>query len=198
MLSFRISQAMNTEKLPFSAAWSKIFVSEPVKMGNRSASEMGIFLYITRSTHLRPRDYIRYIQECATDTLSEKEKLITANTVKRVDKAFSNYLKDEIVDEVYAVIPEIDDILSIISQIRKQEFTQQEFSEAYSSFVKRGVIQDRGVEYILTTLFDFGVIGNVPSMKSKSFFKYDNKEGRFNFKENIKVHRGLFKALQIL
>jgi hypothetical protein len=42
------------------------------------------------------------------------------------------------------------------------------------------------------------VIGNQPKQKKIEFFKFANKEARFNPTENIIVHRGLYKALQII
>lgn len=115
-----------------------------------------------------------------------------------MDKGFSNYLKDEIVDEIHAQLPEILIIFSIISQIRKWAFTIKEFKDTYMEYYRKGTISNGNVDYVLQTLFDFSIIGNRPKNRSISFFRYINPEARFNFNENIVVHRGLFKALQIL
>ena len=50
---------------------------------------------------------------------------------------------------------------------------------------------------MLKILFDFSVIGNDPSIKHQAIFKYEKESAKFNFRENIIVHRGLYKALQI-
>lgn len=189
MLSNRISVAVENSQLNFDCAWKRLF--------DKSIAETS-FNSITKSTHLRPRDYIKYIQECATRALSENHTFIMPEDLKWADKAFSNYLKEEIVDEIYAIMPDIEIIFSIISQMRKQIFTQNEFKDLYNLHVEKGIItQDRGYEYILNELFNFSVIGNI-SARNRSFFKYDNKEARFNYKENLIVHWGLHKALQLL
>jgi len=200
MLAYRISKAMdaNGAILTFNDAWNKLFFREQVYMGTRDKKRMKIFDYITLSTQLRPRDYVKYIQVCAEKTHSEGYSKVAATTVKAVDKGFSNYLRDEILDEVHAQLPDIQTILSIISQIRKWNFTIDEFKETYLSYYQKGTVKEGNVDYVLQMLFNFSVIGNRPKNRTVSFFKYNNQEARFNFNENIIVHRGLFKALQIL
>lgn len=200
MLAFRISRAIDADGkiLPFDEAWHKIFMRETIKLGGDSTKRVPIFNYITRSTQLRPRDYIKYLQVCAERSLQNGAALINAKTVKIVDKGFSNYLKDEMVDEVHAQLPDIDVIFSIISQIRKQAFTIGEFKKAYLEYYKKGTVSNGNVDYVLQMLFDFSIIGNTPKRHNVQFFRYMNPEARFNFKEGIVVHRGLFKALQII
>lgn len=200
LLAYRISKAINPdgEILSFEAAWNSIFSKQTINLGGNSRHKTDLFHYITLSTQLRPRDYIKYMQVCAEYTLLNGETLITANTVKRVDKGFSNYLKDEIVDEVHAQLPDILVIFSIISQIRKWNFSINEFKDTYLQYYKKGTVQNENVDYILQLLFNFSIIGNRPKNKTISFFRYINPDARFNFNENIVVHRGLFKALQIL
>lgn len=200
MLAFRISRAMdqNGEIMSFDTAWHSIFTNETIKLGGNAKKRVPIFKYITLSTQLRPRDFIKYLQVCAERTLQNGGKLITAETVKFVDKGFSNYLKDEMVDEAHAQLPDIQVIFSIISQIRKWAFTIEEFKKTYLEYYKKRTVTNGNVDHVLQLLFDFSIIGNRPKNRSISFFRYNNPEARFNFKENIVVHRGLFKALQIL
>ena len=200
MIAFRLSKAINPNGpiLPFDKAWSSLFLDKPVFMGDNQRKPLHIFDYMTLSTHLRPRDYIKYINVCCTQALSEGYSKVHPMTVKKVDKGFSNYMKDEIIDEVYALFPEINEIFSIISQIRKWNFSIEDFKKTYSSYLGKGTISEQNTDFVLQTLFNFSVIGNRPKNRAVSFFRYENKEARFNFNENIVVHRGLFKALQIL
>lgn len=106
-------------------------------------------------------------------------------------------MKNEIIDEMYAVLPEYDDIFAILSLIRKQTFKPNEFVDKYNQMVEEKTIPERGAEKVLKLLFEFSVIGNDPSIKHQAIFKYERDSAKFNFKENIIVHRGLYKALQI-
>lgn len=174
--------------------WEKVFPHKFVYMGNRGHNKMLTFNYITRSTHWRPRDYIHYISQCAEIALQKGSPNIVSPIVKEADKEFSEYLKGEIVDEIFAVLPDINQILSTLSQIRKQTFSPTTFIEEYSSTYSVNI---NDTKTILRQLFEHGVIGNQPSMKGQQIFKHEYPNALFNFNENMIIHRGLYKALQI-
>jgi hypothetical protein len=200
LLAFRISRAIDEQGslLPFQKAWDSIFLNKPVESGHRQQKKVNSFDYITRSTQLRPRDYVRYIQACAEATLAERHNKIGPKTVVRVDKAFSNYLRSEIEDEIHGILPEIRQLLDLFSKIRKQTLPIPVFEQAYREAVSKHEIPERNIDFILKILFHFSVIGNQPKQKNVHIFRYERPEARFNFNESIVVHRGLFKALQIL
>jgi hypothetical protein len=200
LIAFRISKAISQtqEVLYFNKAWELIFHRSTVQMGDQGRKQMTTFDFIARSTQMRPRDFIKYIQACAEDTFFNNQVFIYPDTIKQVDKAFSNYLKAEIEDEIQALLPDIQQIFQVLSQIRKWNFTIPEFKTAYNNYVKAGTIKENNVDLVMQTLFNFSVIGNQPKQRHIQFFRYKNKEARINFNENIVVHRGLFKALQIM
>ncbi|MEN2426779.1 P-loop ATPase, Sll1717 family [Chromobacterium vaccinii] len=199
LLAFRISRAVGvgTPLMDFKSAWNKLFLDQSVFMGHMQNKSMTIFDFIERSTHLRPRDFVRYIHSCAENTPVNFSR-ISAKTVKDSDKAFSNYLKRELVDEIHGVIPDIQSILDIISQIRKQAFSEAEFREIFEKKKEEGSIVQSDPVFILRILFLFSIIGNQPKQKNQTVFRYLNKDAELNFSENFVVHRGLYKALQIM
>lgn len=200
LLAFRISRAIdpNAETFPFAIAWGQIFQGGKVKYGNKQQNQMSSFDYITRSTQNRPRDYIRYIQVCAERALGKGDSTISPAIVKAQDKAFSNYLRSELEDEIHGVIPEIREILGVFSTLRKQTMSIEQFTLHYEKAADAGAIQKRDVNFVLEVLFMFSIIGNVPKQSNHPVFKYKNPDARFNYNETICVHRGLFKALQII
>lgn len=199
LLAFRISRAMNASGalLPFDSAWKHLFDLRPVETGHRQSSRMSAFDFMARSTHLRPRDFTKYIQACAEATENGTDR-IAADTVKKVDKAFSSYLKRELIDEIHGVIPDISSVFDVISQIRKQTFSEREFREVFERKNKEGSIRETDAAFILRILFIFSVIGNQPRQVNQTVFRYIIRDAEPNFKENFVVHRGLLKALQIL
>ena len=197
LLACRMNIVMNTDNLSFEECWRRVFGSYKMGYGSRKMKKMGSFEYILRSTQNRPRDFIKYFQECADQALAHNSLLIKGGLIKNADNEFSEYMKNEIIDEMYAVLPEYEDIFAILSLIRKQTFNPQIFVERYNQMVEEGNIQDRGAEKVLKLLFEFSVIGNDPSIKNQAIFKYEKSKAKFNFRENVIVHRGLYKALQI-
>lgn len=200
LLAFRISRAVDSGGpiLDFQLAWDKLFSTGAVKYGDRQQKKIATFDFIARATQMRPRDYIRYVQACAGEALARDLREVTPEVVVKVDKAFSNYLRSELEDEVHGILPDIHEILDLISHIRKQVFYIDEFSRAFERQVARGVLSTRDPEFALKMLFHFSIIGNQPRQKNIQVFRYLNKEARLNLSEPISVHRGLFKALQIL
>ena len=148
---------------------------------------------------MRPRDYIRYIQVCAEETLNANRSKIGNKTIKFVDRSFSNYLKDEIVDEIFPLLPDIEEIFQIISNLRKWSFTSEEFKKEYLKYLKSKTVTEENVDYVLDTLYKFSVLGNQDKKRFEIiYFKYMHSNINLNKNERLVVHRGLFKALQII
>lgn len=198
LLAFRISRANNSSGsiLAFTDAWNLLFRQGGVPVGDRQKERMEIFDYIARSTLLRPRDFVRYLQVAATAEVEKRQNLIAPITVRAVDKAFSNYLRDEFVDEIHAVLPDINAILDILSQLRKQTLSIDEFKRAYENKLAGGQLKLADADLVLRILFHFSIIGNVGN--KVMFFRYLNRDATLNVSERIAIHRGLFKSLQII
>ncbi|WP_339074959.1 P-loop ATPase, Sll1717 family [Teredinibacter turnerae] len=200
LLAFRISKAISKEHKveAFASAWGRVFEGGDVKYGHQDNKSISVFDYITRSTQNRPRDYIRYLQICAYQSLEKEKVKISPKVVKAEGKTFSNYLRTEMEDEIHGAIPEIKNILNLFTKMRKQTLHISDFKELYESEVEAGNLPKRDYQFILEMLFMFSVIGNIPSQSLHHVFRYENKEARLNMSEKICVHRGLFRALQIL
>jgi hypothetical protein len=198
LLAFRISRARDPsgEILRFDDAWHQVFERGLVPVGEGQRKGMSIFEYIARSTLLRPRDFVRYLQVAAAAEIEKGSNVVSPFTVRSVDKAFSNYLRNEFVDEIHAVLPDINVILDIFSQLRKQTLKISEFKNAYQRRVEQSNIKNKDSDLVLRILFHFSVIGNVGN--NVIFFRYINREATLNLNEGITIHRGLFKSLQII
>jgi len=198
LIAFRLSRALNPECkeiLPFEEAWARLFGTRQIDISKRRR-QIGTFEFISRSTLLRPRDFVAYLQGCAKHALDNDEP-ITPTVVRYADKAFSNYLRQELQDELFAVLPDIANIFDAISQLRKWNFSIPELEKAYTQQVEQEFIQEKNVKFVLQVLFLFSAIGNTP-YSGRYVFRYQNREARLNFNERVVVHRGLFKSLQIL
>ncbi len=197
MLAHRICVALEVPETEFETIWPAVFSSKKVMMGHDKKRGMDIFSYIERSTEMRPRDFVQYIKECVELANKKNEIPILPDTVKEADDSFSEYLKGETIDELFPVLPEIDEILGLLSTIRKQSFGFATFEKEYNILVNRDAVPKRDIRNVLIALFDAGVIGNQPSMKGQSIFRFSKKAPRFNYNETMIIHRGLYKALQI-
>lgn len=197
LIAFRIERTFDrsSDTTSFIRSWEKIFRNENIGVGTQDRKKIDMFTYMTRSTQLRPRDYIKYIVACAEENTDNK--IITSKIVKMADEQFSYYLRSELIDEIQGVLPNIEVIFEILSSIRKQTFLMKDFRECYSQLIKLRKCEDYGVEFTLNILFFFSVVGNLPRQNNRSVFRYIDRGARFNFNEPILVHRGLYQSLQI-
>lgn len=201
LLAYRISKDYEdgNQLLSFDQAWDKLFSRSPISYGTNKNKKTHSFEFISDRTHLRPRDFIRYIQCCCLETANKGDNYIKNGTIRFEDRAFSNYMKDEIKDEVFPLLPDIENIFQVLSNLRKWNFSVDEFISEYNKYVKTGKIKEKNYDYVLDILFNFSVIGNQDKHhKDVFYFKYQHTNMTYNKNENVVIHRGLFKALQIL
>lgn len=202
MLAFRISRSIDentTNILDFKTSWSKLFEDKEVPYGSiRNRKSAKILNHISRFTHLRPRDFVFYIKSCAEISEKRDQHPIRVKTVQQADKAFSNYFKRELQDEIFAILPNIQKIFNIFSQYKKQTFKLEDFQKYYmqNAIYQELTNDEQDVSFVLKILFHFSVIGNQPRPDQR-IFKYLNQEATINYSHPLTIHRGLFKSLQI-
>ena len=199
LLAFRINQddPQRAKNPQFEKEWGRIFTTKTIGMGFGKRKQLHTFDYMANSTLLRPRDFIKFIKACCEVAL-DQTPLITTEVLHDVDRAFSNYLKQEFHDELMPILPDIDRIFDVMSYQRQWIFKPDEFKDSYNKEVLIGNIKETNVDKVLETLYNFSVIGvENKNVKSKHYFKYINTNMAYNRYENIVIHRGLFKALGI-
>ena len=161
------------------------------------------FDFIANATHMRPRDFINYIRDCARSSMQQGHKRITSDTIRSADKDFSIYFKEELIGEIEAIIPDIRKIFDFFSEQRRQIFSfEDETRNAYNEYVEREnfgkATREIGFDKMLKILFHFSVIGNQPpGDRRQRIFKFSNRGAVLSRKERIAIHRGLLKALDI-
>ena len=197
LLKYRLSVAANINGSTFNEVWYSIFDNEsiPYSGGRKSLHS---FDYIARSTQGRPRDFIHYLQVCAENQLSRGGGRIRKQTVQDADKAYSNYLRSELVDEMHGLVADVGEIFRLFTQIRKWIMSIDEFRSMHEKYTDSGIVTTKDADFVLQILFYFSVIGNVSRQQKVHIFRHENPEAVLNFHENIVIHRGLMKALQIL
>lgn len=200
MLAFRLSRTINkdcTQILDFNDAWIKLFENKKIGYGNRQSKKVDAITHISRLTHLRPRDFIFYIISCVETSLKKEEYPIKIQTIRQSDKAFSNYFKRELQDEVFAILPNIVKIFNIFSQYKKQFFKLEEFQEFYVNHPIYEELnkEEQDIYSVLKIFFHFSILGNLSN--ENRIFKYLNQEATINYSHPFTLHRGLFKSLKV-
>lgn len=154
--------------------------------------------YLLDSTRHTPRDFLRLltnIKEFADTTR------ITVDQVKSGLREYSiKYFLPEIQDELsgYATSDEITRLISSLAKVRKRDFKLNELITAASSLT-RPLEAERTLQ-LCETLFNCSAIGNIqhrPGGSTFYTFKYRNRHSSLNENEDVMLHRGLWKALNL-
>ncbi len=160
--------------------------------------ETDIYSSLLNYTRHIPRDFVQlinYIKEnCNTDK-------VTIDAINKGVKRYSiEYFKPEIANELAGYLPNkaIPQVFDVLSSIRSQNFTYEQFAEKFNSIVLEIDVDPQDV---LKLLYDCSAIGHIHYYKefgdTRVLYKYRNRYTSFEKSDRILLHRGLWKAMNV-
>ena len=157
-----------------------------------------IYSALLNYTRHIPRDFIQllnYIQENCTSSKVRKQDIH-----KGIRMYSTEYFLPEISNELSGYIPSsaIQSVFNVISAMRSQSFTYDEFIRKYKEVLNPDLINPLEV---LKVLYDCSAIGQSHYYKefgaTRTLFKYRNRSSAFEPSDKIFLHRGLWKAMNV-
>lgn len=200
LIAFRISRARDrdSEPLPFEEALRLIFTTSRIRLQRGHHRSEDVFKFMLRSTFYRPRDIISFVRECAGIARMRGPTKITKEMVKDADELHSQYMRREIIDEMYSIVDDISEVLDLFSEMRKSIFSIDEFVSLYDDYYNSsGTKKKIDAIDMVKLLYHFNVIGNITT-GNHQVFAYNTHKKSVNLRENICIHRGLLKCLHII
>lgn len=126
--------------------------------------------------------------------LQDRPGGLSRESLADTDEVYSKALKQEFVDEMRPELPQIEEVLKAVSQLRKLVFEQQELQDA---LVQRGVCPNgAAAQIVCKALLRFSVLGRQPKSGAPNF-EYQVSGYELIPSDNLTLHRGLVKALGI-
>lgn len=156
--------------------------------------------YLLDMTRHTPRDFLQLLK--CIQGFSEPYKKVSDDCVKGGMRKYSiDYFLPEIRDELvgYATPEEGDAVFDIISAIKKRDFTYEEAITAATEVAPD--MTEKRINAIFKAMFECGALGNVqhkPGGTTHYTFKYRNRQSVFKKNERLILHRGLWKALNLI
>lgn len=146
-------------------------------------------------TRHTPRDIIQLLNKIQEHT---KGTSPTTNEIKNGIRTYSfDYLVPEIKDELagYLESGEIEQVIKLLGSMKKSKFNLDELQSMMENDERFSLLDSMK---LLNALFDCNAIGNVKGHAEKYYsWKYRNRYATFNPNEDIVVHRGLRKGLNL-
>lgn len=155
-----------------------------------------IYTCLLEYTRHTPRDFIQLLISIQKNCEGEK---VRQKDVENGLKYYSvEYFLPEIKDEMdgYLTDNDIDNIIKILSANRKIEFNFNDILPVAEQF---GLTKEKLI-MVFTILYDCSAIGHVYKRindKMAITYKYRNRHSCFNPNDRIRIHKGLWKALNV-
>lgn len=198
MLAFRIARSRdpNAQVFDFELEWENLFQHDKIRLG--SGKMIDTFDYILSLTHARPRDFVRLLKDAAKSSIGQGHKKISADTIKGVDGDYSGKFREELVNEIDGVIPDISNLLSHFGATHKQRYSFfqfigliEEYQKGEDCHEKTRMLSPQGIAKIM---FHFSIVGNA-DRHNKPIYKYQRTHLTLNPSEPLVFHRGLLKTM---
>lgn len=207
LIAWRISRSDHDEEesppMNFDEALEKISTVNVMGIGSGKSKQIGVFDYISTLTHDRPRDFVRYFRDCARSSIAQGHSKIQKDTIRGIEKEYSNHLKTELVNEMEGIVPDIRSLFEHIGNQRKDRFSSNNFYSVIDDFIRNESLYKEttrlGVARICKILFHFSVIGNALARdRNVPRYKYQNEYLVYNPNATVVVHRGLLRSFGII
>ena len=149
---------------------------------------------LLENTRHTPRDTIQLLNKVQQFTRSERA---TKNDVNNGLRVYSlEYLIPEIKDELDGLLSteEINLTIELLTFMKKRRFTFEDLQRKKNSDAR---FEPLTLSSIISTLFEYNIIGNISSDRDYVSWKYRNQYAVFNPNDDIIIHAGLCKGLNI-
>ncbi|MBK0400817.1 hypothetical protein H0I76_16575 [Limibaculum sp. M0105] len=163
------------------------------------------FDYLLLRTMMRPRDLIKFLQLVRSDMIDRRDnpfegedvnlEKLECKAIYNAEPLYSEWLKEEIIDEWQAQFPQINTILDSLSAIGSTTFSFLEFQNALK---RQGLdLIEVDARKYMKFMFDNSIIGFKVGKSQLWRFRCFHPSQGFLDVETYKVHDGLTRALNL-
>ena len=157
-----------------------------------------IYSALLNYTRHIPRDFVQLMNYIKLHCDSNK---VTKSAISKGIKEYSTeYFLPEISNELSGYLPgsAIQPVFNIISSLRSQSFTYEQFESKCKDVV---ALKEIDPTEILKVLYDCSAIGHshyyIEYGGSRILYKYRNRSSSFVHTDKILLHRGLWKSMNV-
>lgn len=199
MILERVNYFAEQEDVPIISDIDSIFDKDKMRQGMAPSD------YLLKRTMMRPRDLIKILQQVRDDMIARKEDpfgeelvrtdRLECTSIYNAETSYSEWLKDEILDEWRAQRPQIRNYLSAIQNNGSTLINKSSFKTSMNNL---GVqLSDADTIDILRFLFANSIIGFKVGKSQQWRFKCFQPTQGFIETDDYKVHDGLIRALNL-
>ncbi len=180
-----------------SADWDLVFEDQLMR-GRQSK-----FKHMAVRTYLRPRDMIFFANQCLRCAHSAGVDKISNQNVVEARPAYSEFLVDELDDEIHPVFEEWKGYMDALRRVHRMRFGRDAFKDVFADLdlqSRLGLTFDETLELLYRfSIVGFTKIGGAGYGGSDVAFRYKNPGISFDpAATSLTVHPGLKEALELV
>lgn len=160
------------------------------------------FKHMAARTYLRPRDMIQFANLCLVNAKRANHDLIENQDIGEARSSYSEYLVNELDDEIHEVFPEWRRYLEALRRVHKVRFQKPEFENAFNALhlERLDLTPDDALELLYRfSIVGFTKIGGGGYGGSAVTFRYKSPAVSFDpGAPYFNVHLGLKEALELV
>jgi len=176
--------------------WGEVF-DDQVMRGTQHK-----FKHMASRTYLRPRDLIQFANVCLDRAKATGGARISNRNIADARPEYSEYLVQELNDEIHEAVPEWRAYLDALRRVHKLRFERAEFEASYQTLNLNRY--KRSIDEVLEILYEFSIIGFTKTGGGGyggSAVASRYKDPTISFDPGaryLKVHTGLKEALDLI
>ena len=152
-------------------------------------------LDLTRHT---PRDFLQLLSQ--VQKFSDGRALTREQVLSGVRQYSIDYFLPEIRDELHGYVEPVDIDLAfdLIGSLRKRDFEYRELVDKTGSTSR---FNNLSLDRVIRALFECSAVGNVHNRSSGTTyytFRYRNRNSTLNLDDRLILHRGMWKAMNLI
>lgn len=195
LIELRLNTAGDKIDCNIEELWYKLFPQKIIF----NKTERESLLFVLEHTLNKPRDVLQFLIECQ-NLYPEYSCLNQEEFLDVLSKYSENYFLEEMKNELAGFIPDnvINAIPSLLSKLGKERtFTHTEWLSAINSDDQ---FEREDQKKLLELLFDGGYIGQLRKRGQNTIpvYKYRESHEKIHLNDRFIIHRGLWKALNMI
>jgi hypothetical protein len=174
--------------------WGEVFDPQAMRGTQKK------YKHIAARTYLRPRDMIQFCNLCLAEAKKERADLIENHHIGKARTPYSEYLVNELDDEIHETAADWQDLLNVLRRVHKMRFDRDIFRKAFHDTGRSSSNADDALELLYQfSILGFTKIGGGGYGGSAVAFRYKSPGVSFDPSATyFNVHPGLKEALELV
>ena len=191
LVNHRLDRSLESYKSVSGVSLLHKVLKNSLRKSRLSGQQVPLIQFMMELTHLRPRDVLKMVQSCASEAIEKDHRTITTDVVSNAEARYSQYLRQELVDEIHPILPQIDDMMHVFPHFRSYIVQTADIEKYWKKINNTSDVFPENT--VVHLLHYFSIIGR--RLNTGISFRHQNRTARLTLPSAVVLHPGLRKSL---